>query len=74
HGLLRMLSDKYGGAMVSPNNISTISELVKAKKSVKPTIYQTSKTISVINLKWIFFILLTLLTLEWFLRRYYGGY
>lgn len=74
HGLLRMLSDKYGGTMVSPNNINTISELVKAKKSVKPTIYQTTKTRSVINLKWIFFILLTLLTLEWFLRRYYGGY
>ncbi len=74
HGLLRMLSDKYGGTMVAPNNINTITELVKAKKSVKPTIYQTTKTRSVINLKWIFFILLSLLTLEWFLRRYYGGY
>lgn len=74
HGLLRLLSEKYGGALVYPNNMSTITDLVKAKKSVKPTIYQTTKTRSVINLKWIFFLLLSLLTLEWFLRRYYGGY
>ncbi|MFK7809248.1 MAG: hypothetical protein AB8F74_15700 [Saprospiraceae bacterium] len=74
HGLLRLLSEKYGGEMVAPNNMRTIAEKVKAKQSVKPTVYQTTKTRSVINLKWIFFVLLTLLTLEWFLRRYFGAY
>ena len=74
HGLLRLLSEKYGGEMVTHNNMRTIAEKVKSKKSVKPTIYQTTKTRSVINLKWIFFVLLTLLTLEWFLRRYFGAY
>lgn len=74
HGLLRLLSGKYGGELVYPSNVNAIAEKIKATGKVKPVIYQTSKTRSVINLKWIFFLLMGLLTVEWFLRRYFGGY
>lgn len=74
HGLLRLLSEQYGGEMVYPAELASISEKIKAKKSVKPVIYQTTKTRSIINLKWIFFLLMSLLTLEWFMRRYHGSY
>ncbi len=74
HGLLRLLSEQYGGELVYPTNLAAISEKIQAKKSVKPVIYQTTKTRSVINLKWIFFLLMSLLTLEWFMRRYHGSY
>jgi len=74
HGMLRMLSEKHGGAIVYPDQLAGIANLISAKETVKPTIYQTSKTRSVINLKWIFFVLLFLLTIEWFLRRYFGSY
>ena len=74
HGLLRLLSEQYGGELVYPADIVAIGEKIKAKKSVKPVLYQTTKTRSVINLKWIFFLLMTLLTLEWFMRRYHGSY
>lgn len=74
HGLLRLLSEKYGGELVYATSANTIAAKIKSTGKVKPVIYQTSKTRSVINLKWIFFLLLTLLTTEWFLRRYFGGY
>ncbi len=74
HNLLRLLSEQYGGAMVYPNDIAQIATLMEEKGTVKPVIYQTAKTRAVINLKWIFFLLLFLLTLEWFLRRYFGAY
>ena len=74
HGLLRLLSEQYGGELVYPADLATISEKIQAKKSVKPVIYQTTKTRSVINLKWLFFLLMSLLTLEWFMRRYHGSY
>ncbi|MEM9820274.1 MAG: hypothetical protein AAF985_04355, partial [Bacteroidota bacterium] len=74
HALLRLLSEKYGGQIVYPGQLTSIADMIKSKETVKPTIYQTSKTRSVINLKWIFFILMVLLTLEWFLRRFYGSY
>jgi len=74
HSLLRLLSEKYGGSMVYPGNITAVGSLIKGKETVKPTIYQTSKTRSLINVKWIFFVLFGLLVIEWFLRRYFGGY
>ncbi len=74
HRLLRLLSEKYGGEMIYPAQLSSIAEKINQKGSVLPVIYETTKTRSVINLKWIFFLLLGLLTLEWFLRRYFGTY
>jgi len=74
HSMLRLLSEKYGGSMVYPGNITAVGSLIKGKETVKPTIYQTSKTRSLINVKWIFFVLFGLLVIEWFLRRYFGGY
>ncbi len=74
HGLLRLLSEQFGGEVIYPGDIASISDKIKAKKSVKPILYQTTKTRSVINLKWVFFLLMGLLTVEWFLRRYHGAY
>lgn len=74
HGLLRLLSEQFGGEVIYPTELLSISDKIKAKKSVKPVLYQTTKTRSVINLKWVFFLLMGLLTLEWFLRRYHGAY
>ncbi len=74
HGLLRQLSEQFGGEIVYPADIASISDKIKAKKSVKPVLYQTTKTRSVINLKWVFFLLMGLLVVEWFLRRYHGAY
>jgi hypothetical protein len=74
HRLLRLLSEKYGGEMIYPAQLSSIAEKIKQKGTVLPVIYETTKTRSVINLKWIFFLLMGLLSLEWFLRRYFGTY
>ena len=74
HSLLKLLSDKYGGDMVAPASLSSISSSIKEKGNVKPVLYESTKTRSVINLNWILFLLLGLLVLEWFLRRYFGSY
>ncbi len=74
HGLLKLLSEKYGGGFVQAEQINTLASLIKEKGNVKPVIYETSKTRSVINLKWLFFVLLALLSIEWFMRRYHGAY
>ncbi len=74
HGLLRILSEEYGGELLYPTQVNGLADRIKAKGTVKPVMYQTTKTRSIINLKWIFFVLLGLLSLEWFLRRYFGAY
>ena len=74
HGLLRLLSEKYGGQVVYPANMGAIAGMIRQRETVKPVIYETSRTQPVINLKWLFFALLSLLAVEWFFRRYFGGY
>ena len=73
HGMLKSLSEKFGGAMVYPSELSSISNLI-SEKEIKPVIYENTRTRPVINIKLLFFIALILLTVEWFLRRLWGGY
>lgn len=73
HALLRRLSDEFGGQVFYQNQLAELGEALLAK-DIKPVIYSTTRTRSVINLKWIFFLLLGMLSVEWFLRRYFGAY
>ena len=74
HAVLRALSSQFGGAMVYPKDMVALADSIKAKTSIKPIMYTTNKTQTAMNLKWIFGILISLLALEWFLRRYFGSY
>jgi hypothetical protein len=74
HNLLRLLSERYGGELVYPDNIGSIAGKLQARETMKPVIYETAKTRPVMDLKWLFFVLLLIFTLEWGLRRYYGAY
>jgi hypothetical protein len=74
HRLLNLLSSKNGGQVVYPDNMEKLAEMINAKGFAKPVLYDTVKTQSLIHLKWIFFLLLLLLTAEWFMRRYFGAY
>ena len=74
HSLLKNLSDRFNGQMLQVNELDQLENLIAGNENMKPVLFQTSQTRSVINLKWIFFILLGLLSAEWFARRYNGGY
>jgi hypothetical protein len=74
HNLLRLLSEEYGGELIYPDQLSELAARIEAKGNVKPVIYQNAQTKPIIHLKWLFFVLLALLSVEWFLRRYYGSY
>jgi hypothetical protein len=73
HGMLRNLSEEYGGSIFYQNQFSELGNALLAK-DIKPVIYSSTRTRSLINVKWIFFLLMGLLSVEWFLRRYFGGY
>lgn len=74
HALLRLLSDQSGGDLLYPEQLVELPQRLQDRGTVKPVLYQTVRTESVLNLKWIFALLLFLLTAEWFLRRYFGAY
>lgn len=74
HGLLRQLSDRYGGELLFPADLAGLPARLESGGTVKPVLFETINTRSVVHLKWIFFALLGLFAGEWFMRRYFGGY
>lgn len=74
HAMLYALSGDSGGEVVYPQDITSISGKIANATQIKPVIYQNDKVSPLINSKWLFFLLLLLLTIEWFGRRYFGAY
>jgi len=73
HRMLRLLSTQYGGQVYYPTQLASLGDNLVQNK-IKPVLYQTTQTQSIMNIRWLFLLLALLLFLEWFLRRYWGGY
>lgn len=74
HRVLFNLSESHNGSMVYPATMSSLTELIKAREDIKPVVYNPQKLLELVQLWWIFAILLGLLTLEWFIRKRQGAY
>ena len=73
HSLLYALADKTNGSVSYPTQINTLSEQLRNADSIKPVIYQNVVTKPLMDSKWLFFLLVVPLVLEWLLRRYHGS-
>ena len=72
HQLLYSLSEQNGGQMIYPNQLGSLPELIKANENVKTIVYEDRKYEEAVNYKIIFFLILALLSLEWFMRKRNG--
>ncbi|PWK29474.1 hypothetical protein LV89_00314 [Arcicella aurantiaca] len=70
---LRQLSTKTGGKFFKNNQFEEIKKAILNHK-VPEKIDATEDLKEMINLRWIFFVILALLTAEWVMRKYLGGY
>ncbi|MEA5141594.1 vWA domain-containing protein [Arcicella rigui] len=70
---LRQLSKKTGGTFYKHNQFETLKQAI-LNHQVPDKIEATEDLKEMINLRWIFFLILTLLTAEWVIRKYLGGY
>lgn len=74
HQLLYKLAQQHGGEMVYPNALEALQNKLLSRDDIKPVSYSEKKLKELIHLKWVFFLLLGLLSFEWFLRKRNGGY
>lgn len=72
--LLNSISSETGGQLFYASQFDQLIKKIESHDLMKPVIHQQVKTDPAIHLKWIFWLLFGLLTLEWFLRRYHGSY
>ena len=71
--LLRKLSGNTGGNFYNASQMDRLT--ADLQKTEATSVIHTEETYdSLINLKWVFWILLLLVTVEWGLRKYYGSY
>lgn len=73
HSLLRNLAGSNSGSFFTMDQFQNLSDALFTRKAASK-LYSTEDYLSVINLKLLFFLLLLLATLEWFFRKYFGGY
>ncbi len=74
HKILYQLALNNSGKMFSINELNQLADDLTNNNKIAPIYYSSENLLSFINFKWIFFLVLTLLTLEWFLRKYYGSF
>jgi hypothetical protein len=72
-GLLRSVAQQSGGKFYPAAQINQLTTDLQQVKAA--SLIHTEETFNqLINLKWVFFLLLTLISVEWFMRKYLGGY
>jgi len=74
HNALYTLTAKYGGDVVYPSSLDSLGAQLLSSDDLKPIIYQSVRNRPLLQIRWLFFGFLLLLTAEWFMRRYLGGY
>lgn len=73
HNLLRKLAEATNGKFYLPNEVDQLTAALT--QNPPPDVIQTSEELlELIHLKWLFFLLLALLTIEWGTRKYQGAY
>jgi len=73
-GLLKELSVLTGGEFFTFNNSGRLIEALKQKPGVEKKEHSETSIREFIEWKWVFIILILLLSLEWFLRKFWGSY
>ncbi len=71
--LLRQLSANTGGTFYSLAELTKLTADITSQPA-KGIVHSTEDFFALIHLRWLFFLLMGLLTIEWFCRKYNGGY
>lgn len=74
HDILFQLSNKFGGNMITPDEVSSLADQIASDDRVKTIMYQKASTKPLLDWPWFLGVIMLLLAIEWFLRRYYGAY
>jgi hypothetical protein len=72
--LLYSLSEKTGGAFFTKENWKNVINSLNQDQTIKPKFHAEKNIYELIDLKLLFIAILLFLSLEWFLRKYWGSY
>ena len=73
HDLLRNLAEENGGKFFGTEQMKRLTETLSTQQA-QGKIYTSELFLPLVNLKWLFFLLITLVSVEWAVRKYMGSY
>ena len=73
HQVLYSLTQQYNGDMFYPNQIDQLSAALKENDKAFSIRHEKAEVTELIHNKWLFFLILSLLTIEWTIRKYKGA-
>ncbi len=74
HQMLYQIASSTGGEMLYAEDVSTLAEKIRNSRDIASVVYERKELADLINLRWIFFVLLALFVVEWFIRKRQGAY
>ena len=72
HKLLSAMAKQSGGQMLMPSQISQLADLIRKNDNIKTVVYEDKHYSDLVDVKWVFIIILALLSAEWFMRKREG--
>ncbi|MCF8358586.1 MAG: hypothetical protein K9H26_07485 [Prolixibacteraceae bacterium] len=72
--LLKNISEQTGGKFFYPSQIDDLINKIAKNKGIEIKIHNEKNISEIIDWKWYLFIVIFLLSLEWFLRKFWGSY
>lgn len=74
HQLLHALAAQTGGAVYYPGQVDDLIQKLKTNENLKPLSFMHKKLEDLLNEPWFFFLLIVLISTEWFIRKRAGSY
>lgn len=74
HRLLRNIAENSGGKFYLPNGLNQLEKDVMSREDLVTVVYQEKSFVDLIDRKWLFYLILFFIALEWFIRKYSGAY
>ncbi|QHS54173.1 hypothetical protein GWR56_00885 [Mucilaginibacter sp. 14171R-50] len=72
HRLLRDMATRSGGQMLLPSQLNKLADLIRKNENIKTVVYEDKRYSDLIDVWWVFVLILLLLSTEWFLRKREG--
>ncbi len=74
HKLLKQITAETNGRLYYAHDLENLNKDLSNDINLKPILFDDFSISSLLDFKWIFFVLLAWLSLEWFLRKRHGAY
>lgn len=73
HTLLRTMAQRTGGQLLSPSAaLDSLPQLLRQRGDIRHLLYSHTRYVELLRLPWLFLLIVTLLGIEWIVRKYHG--